>query len=88
MAMTIGLAEAKARLSEILDRVETGETIIISRNGRPVAELRPLQKKTPAEVVAAIRAFRERSDRRHAGEPPWPAAGERLRDVIHRGHPR
>lgn len=37
----ISVHEAKTRLSELLDRVEAGETITISRSGRPVADLVP-----------------------------------------------
>jgi prevent-host-death family protein len=35
----ISLADAKARLSELVDRVEAGESIDITRRGRPVARL-------------------------------------------------
>jgi prevent-host-death family protein len=38
----VGLAEAKATLSALLDRVEKGETIVITRHNEPVAELKPL----------------------------------------------
>jgi len=38
----INIHEAKARLSEYLARVERGETVIICRRNRPVAELRPV----------------------------------------------
>jgi prevent-host-death family protein len=38
----IGVFEAKTRLSEVLDRVQRGEVYIISKRGRPVAELRPV----------------------------------------------
>ena len=38
---TIPLHLAKARLSDLLRRVERGETVLISRRGRAVAELRP-----------------------------------------------
>jgi prevent-host-death family protein len=41
---TIGIAVAKARLFEMVDRVELGETIVIVRNGAPVAQLRPLEQ--------------------------------------------
>ena len=84
MKQTIGLAEAKAKLSEIVDRVETGQTVIISRNGKPVAELRPVAELTPAQVVAKIRALRERVARRHPSAEA-PTKG-RLRDLAHRGH--
>lgn len=37
----INLADAKARLSEIVDRVEAGESIEIVRRGKPAARLIP-----------------------------------------------
>ena len=37
----MGVHEAKTQLSDLLHRVEAGETVIITRRGRPVAELRP-----------------------------------------------
>jgi prevent-host-death family protein len=39
MAETINVAEAKARLSELLARVEAGEEITIARAGKPIARL-------------------------------------------------
>jgi prevent-host-death family protein len=38
----IGSFEAKTRLSELLERVGRGEVYVITKRGRPVAELRPL----------------------------------------------
>jgi len=36
--------EAKTRLSELLKQVEeTGERVLVCRNGKPVAELRPIE---------------------------------------------
>lgn len=44
----INLADAKAHLSELLDRVEAGDSIDITRRGKPVARLtavaRPRQR--------------------------------------------
>ena len=37
----IGAFEAKNRLGSLLDRVERGEEIIITRRGKPVAKLVP-----------------------------------------------
>ncbi|HLJ05195.1 MAG TPA: type II toxin-antitoxin system prevent-host-death family antitoxin, partial [Acetobacteraceae bacterium] len=34
---SVGAYEAKTHLSELLDRVERGEQIVITRHGRPVA---------------------------------------------------
>lgn len=38
----VNLAEVKANLSRYLDRVEQGDTIIVCRRNRPIAEIRPL----------------------------------------------
>lgn len=35
----ISLAEAKARLSELVDRAAAGETIVITKRGKPVLEM-------------------------------------------------
>ncbi len=56
---TMNMADAKAHLSEVLDRVENGERITITRRGKVVAELVPPQK-IPAKIdLAKIRAFAE-----------------------------
>ncbi|MCP9469917.1 MAG: type II toxin-antitoxin system Phd/YefM family antitoxin [Nitrospira sp.] len=41
MSKFVNLHEAKAHLSELLDRVEAGETVVICRRNTPVAELKP-----------------------------------------------
>jgi len=40
-ARTVGAFEAKTHLSALLDEVEKGATVYITRHGHPVAELRP-----------------------------------------------
>ena len=39
--LTVNVADAKAHLSEYLERVENGETVTICRRNVPIAELRP-----------------------------------------------
>ena len=39
MSTTVNLTEAKAKFSEIVDRVHHGEEIIITRMGHPVARI-------------------------------------------------
>ncbi len=39
---------AKAQLSALLDRVEAGEHIVITRRNRAIAELKPLQPRLPS----------------------------------------
>lgn len=49
----ISLADAKARLSEIVDRVEAGESIEITRRGKTAARLvPPVPEKKPVDVAA------------------------------------
>jgi prevent-host-death family protein len=56
---TCTVAEAKAHLSELLARVENGEELVITRRGRPVAQLSPIRPVKRAPDWQAIRAFRE-----------------------------
>lgn len=37
------VAEAKAKLSELIDRAEKGEAVTITRHGKPVVEIKPTQ---------------------------------------------
>ena len=45
MMTRINIAEAKSRLSNYLERVERGETIILCRRNVPIAEIRPVAKR-------------------------------------------
>lgn len=56
---TCTVAEAKAHLSELLARVESGEELVITRRGRPVANLSPVRPIKRPPDWQAIRAFRE-----------------------------
>ncbi|MFI4986813.1 MAG: type II toxin-antitoxin system Phd/YefM family antitoxin [Alphaproteobacteria bacterium] len=48
---THSVAEAKNRLSELIDRALKGEGVVITRHGRAVVELRPIS--APARPVSA-----------------------------------
>ena len=56
--LTVNLVQAKARLSELLDNVEAGEEIVITRYGKLLAHIRtvPPKKPLPLEELAAFRA--------------------------------
>lgn len=47
MACQINIAEAKAKLSELLDRALAGEEIVIARSGKPLARLVPVNPMEP-----------------------------------------
>jgi prevent-host-death family protein len=52
--------EAKTHFSEILERVERGEELTITRHGAPVARLVPIKRtSTPEQRRAAIEGMRK-----------------------------
>jgi len=51
---TIQASEAKTHFLRILDRVERGETVVISRRGQPIARISPEVKKNGEDLVKAI----------------------------------
>lgn len=53
----VSLAEAKAHLSALLDRVEAGEEVVITRRGKPVARLAP-EGKAKRKPLPSLREFR------------------------------
>lgn len=55
--VTVNLAQAKANLSELINKVESGEGVIITRHGKPVARISAIsQAKKPIRPMAAFRA--------------------------------
>ena len=63
MAHLVGAFEAKNKLSALLDEVENGGEVTITRHGKPVAKLVPAADAHDAEkarrAVQAIRAMRK-----------------------------
>ncbi|MES2336921.1 MAG: type II toxin-antitoxin system prevent-host-death family antitoxin [Pseudomonadota bacterium] len=53
--VTVALADAKARLSELVDRANAGEAVSITKRGKPVARLVP---ETPAGGAIDVEALR------------------------------
>lgn len=47
MGCQINIAEAKAKLSELLDRALAGEEVVIARAGKPLARLTPIERSPP-----------------------------------------
>jgi prevent-host-death family protein len=87
----VGAYEAKTHLPKLLERVENGERIVITRHGRPVAELVPVARRDTAAIVKALadmRAIRARLARKGVRLDRVLRAGESLRDLAHEGHER
>ncbi len=62
MPGTINVGEAKARLSHLIAQAESGEDVIIARDGVPAARLVPLESPI-AETIAFMRRERARRPR-------------------------
>jgi prevent-host-death family protein len=54
---SVALAEAKAQLSALIDAVEAGESICITRHGKPVARLTAIETPRKPLDVEKLRAF-------------------------------
>jgi len=52
-------SEAKAHLPQLLDDVERGETIIITRHGRAIARLVPEAERRREEIAKALAELKE-----------------------------
>jgi len=74
---SVGVLEAKTNLSALLDDVEaTGEIIVITRHGKPVARLSPERETEKShrqlsghEMAERARVFRDKQ----APDPEWAA---------------
>jgi len=75
---TIGAFEAKNRLSELLDAAENGEEIMITKHGRPVAKLVPIEafdRAKAREAIEWLKVFRKKH----------PLRGLKIKDLINEG---
>jgi len=77
--LTVNLVQAKAHLSELLDKVEAGEEVIITRHGRAVAHLHAISRPKQPLRLDDLAAFR-------ATMPPLPGpSAELLREARDEG---
>ena len=59
----IQASDAKAHLPQLLDDVERGETLIITRHGRAIARIVPEVNRRQEEVDRALTSIRELRNR-------------------------
>lgn len=52
--MQVSLAEAKARFAEMIRRAESGEEIVLTRHGRPVAHLTSAAATKTVPLLGAL----------------------------------
>jgi len=62
LTQQIGAFEAKTHFSQILEQVENGNNFIITKRGKPVAKISPIEQDkqmTRKEAVIALREMRK-----------------------------
>ncbi len=74
----IGAYEAKTHFSQLLDEVAKGSSIMITRNGNPVAVLGPVKARDSEKIQAAICRIRSRNKGRNL-------RGVTIRELIEEG---
>lgn len=51
---TMTATEASRRFSDLLDAIERGESVVVTRGNRPIAEIRPARRRTGKDLRAAL----------------------------------
>ena len=80
--ITVGSFEAKTKLAELLDKVEAGETVTITRRGKPVAQLVAV---TSDAEQARLRALVDEIKRTRVGRGKPPGPGTTIPELIKAG---
>lgn len=78
----VGVRELRQRASELLRRVERGETIEITDRGRPVALLSPVPEANPLERFRATGDLAAASGDLDDLPPPLPSRGSELPSAV------
>ena len=79
MTRKVQASEAKTHLPQLLDEVERGETIIITRHGRPIARIIPEAHQRQEEIDQAI------DDIKELGKENGKASVEEILSLIREG---
>jgi prevent-host-death family protein len=76
---TVGAYEVKTRFGELLREVESGETIVVTRHGVPIARLIPMDKEANDAAAAIEELHRYRREHRPT------LGGISMRELIEEG---
>jgi prevent-host-death family protein len=79
---SVGIRELRQRASELLRRVEDGESIEITDRGRPIALLGPLPEDPLARLRASGDLQESKGDLTDLPEPLSPPPGAELPSVV------
>lgn len=82
-----GVAEAKNKFTHLLDRVEKGESITITRHGKPVAELKGTPRTRPRMTMEERLALYDEFVREREKGPPLGTSAAELIRAMRDGDP-
>lgn len=88
----VGAFEAKTHLPRLLARAEQGETVVITRRGKPVAKLTPYTETNPdarsrrvQEAIEGMRKIRASIERRRVRLGLPPLSQQEIKQMIEEG---
>jgi prevent-host-death family protein len=55
MAISVGMHEAKTTLSRLVDVAQSGEEVVITRRGKPVAKLEPVSARPRESMFGSLK---------------------------------
>ena len=82
MGIVVGSFEAKTKLAELLDKVEAGESVTITRRGKAVARLVAIRTD---EEQARLKALIEEIKRTRVGRDRGAKPGTTIAELIKAG---
>ena len=82
MGIVVGAFEAKTKFAELLDKVEAGETVTITRRGKPVAQLVLVKDDDEQE---RMRELIEEIKRTRVGQDRGAGPGTTIKELIRAG---
>jgi len=85
----VGAYEAKTHLADLLERVQRGERFVITKHGRPVAELVPtsvVDAQAVHRAIAEVAKTRAWLEQRGHTLKSLLSPGETLRELAHKDH--
>ena len=80
--ITVGSFEAKTKLAELLDKVEAGESVTITRRGKEVARLVAVKS---ADEQARLQALIDEIKRTRVGKDRGARPGSTIAELIKAG---
>jgi prevent-host-death family protein len=83
---SVGTYEAKTHLPRLLSQVEKGESITITRRGKPIARLVPAGQPV-RDLAAVIDEFRAYNKERHRAAGRRPLTAREIKQMIEEGRP-